>query len=232
VAQADGARGCSELLVTPLRHFRQDLLIELHHQTAENHQPLSNAQFHEFLFDNLGAPHMGPVRIQDVYCNEVYDIPSNYRSIQDTINIEHSWPQSHFSGRYARATQKADLHHLFIANAHVNSSRSSHDFGVVVHRTATLDCGDSKLGYDQSGKMVFEPPNAHKGALARAMFYFAVRYEMPLSSRQEFVLRKWNRDFPVTEAEKRRNDRIERLQGNRNPFVDDSSLVNQIERFN
>ncbi|PIU18520.1 MAG: hypothetical protein COT18_10355, partial [Elusimicrobia bacterium CG08_land_8_20_14_0_20_59_10] len=42
------------------------------------------------------------------------------------------------------------------------------------------------------------------------------------------TLMKWNYSDPPDAAETRRNAAIERLQGNRNPFIDDYTLVDRI----
>ncbi|MGP3427009.1 endonuclease [Escherichia coli] len=38
----------------------------------------------------------------------------------------------------------------------------------------------------------------------------------------------WNDKFAVTAFEKRRNDRVQELQGNRNPFIDHPEFVDGI----
>lgn len=42
------------------------------------------------------------------------------------------------------------------------------------------------------------------------------------------TLVEWNEAFPVTDFEKRCNDRVEELQGNRNPFIDHPEFVDAI----
>ncbi len=42
------------------------------------------------------------------------------------------------------------------------------------------------------------------------------------------TLVKWNEEFAVTDFEKRRNDRVKELQGNRNPFIDHPEFVEAI----
>ena len=39
------------------------------------------------------------------------------------------------------------------------------------------------------------------------------------------LLTAWHCADPVDEAEKVRNDRIEKIQGNRNPFIDNPGLI-------
>ena len=82
-----------------------------------------------------------------------------------------------------------------------------------------------------TGEYGFEPPVEHKGNVARALFYFAVRYDMRIAAHEEFFLRQWNVIDPVDDEEIARNNEIERLQGNRNPFIDDAALVELIEDF-
>jgi hypothetical protein len=42
------------------------------------------------------------------------------------------------------------------------------------------------------------------------------------------ILKQWNELDPPSEVEKLRNDTVEKIQGNRNPFVDYPKLVNNL----
>ena len=48
---------------------------------------------------------------------------------------------------------------------------------------------------------------------------------------EEVFLKQWHRDDPVDQDEIRRNEKIYQIQGNRNPFIDDPELVDQIDNF-
>ncbi len=154
-------------------------------------------------------------------------------SVGSGVNCEHTWPQS----RGADGDAKSDIHHLFPTNPGVNSSRSNLPFGIVVE-VASIFCNSdntycSKRGQNANGVTVFEPANQHKGDLARAMFYFAVRYENPTDfiNNQQEVLKQWNILDPVDQKEINRNNAIEQIQNNRNPFVDCPQLINQLGNF-
>ena len=77
----------------------------------------------------------------------------------------------------------------------------------------------------------FEPPNVHKGVVARAMFYVAVTYGLNIDSREEATLRQWHREFPVSSQERRRARKIREIQGIAILFIDDPSLVDRISDF-
>jgi len=148
------------------------------------------------------------------------------------INAEHTWPQSRFTGKYSTALQKSDLHHLFPTDSQMNSIRGNGWFGEVVKDTQTLKCKNVRYGKtDKGGEDVFEPPQEHRGNVARALFYFSTRYDLPIDARLEQVLRKWNNDDPVDDEERDRNEKIAKLQGNRNPFVDYPELADKISDF-
>lgn len=179
--------------------------------------------------------------VKDVYCdhNAMSDsfgergkpgpgiVPDN-----TVINAEHTWPQSRFTGKYPTSFQKSDLHHLFPTDSQMNSIRGNNWFGEVVKDTQTLKCKNVRFGKpDGGGQDVFEPPREHRGNVARALFYFSTRYDMPIDPRQEAVLRKWNNDDPVDDEERDRNDKIAKLQGNRNPFIDYPELADKIHDF-
>ena len=63
------------------------------------------------------------------------------------------------------------------------------------------------------------------------MFYFSTVYEMPIDEKQEATLRKWHKEDPVDANEIARNDAIEALQHNRNPYIDHPEYVDKIKDF-
>lgn len=167
--------------------------------------------------------------IKEVYCNREQLIPID----ENNINCEHTWPQSKFNRAFNNELQKSDMHHLFPTDMKANSVRGNFDFAEVVSNINLKNCDASKSGASVTagGKTFFEPPSEHKGNVARALFYFSVRYKMALSNDQQTFLRKWNEQDPVDDAEMSRNDGIEKLQGNRNPFIDFPNLAQDISKF-
>lgn len=142
------------------------------------------------------------------------------------MNTEHTWPQS----LGAEGVAKSDLYHLYPTNDTANSIRGNLPFGVVVSGQ-NWSVGGSKRGYNSSGTLVFEPRDIHKGDVARAMFYFCIRYDNPSApffNNQEQVLRTWHNTDTVSLKETNRNNAIEALQDNRNPFVDHPEFIERI----
>lgn len=168
--------------------------------------------------------------VWDRYCQRGFPIHAGEMPSPNELNIEHTWPQSRFNSRYA-SQSKSDLHHLFPTDSMANGLRGHMEFGTVVKSTKSMPCPGIKVGYNAHNEIVFEGPVAHRGDMARAIFYFAVRYEMHLSADEEATLRAWHAEDPVSEQEMERNDKIEQIQGNRNPFIDHPEYVDQIARF-
>lgn len=176
----------------------------------------------------------GQYGVKDIYCQKIRwanDFASDSRPAPGVIptdkvvNAEHTWPQSKFSKNFDKETQKSDMHHLFPTDSQMNSDRGNHNFGEVVQDTKKLKCNTARLGKSAQGDLIFEPPTVHKGNVARAMFYFATRYNMLIPSEMETALRKWNKEDPVDEEEAQRNEEIFKLQGTRNPFIDNPELA-------
>jgi len=149
----------------------------------------------------------------------------------DGMNVEHLWPQSFFD---EDLPMKADLHHLRTTFMKPNNMRGTAPFTEVYEGIKYTTGAGAKLGAGG-----FEPPDSVKGDTARAMFYFLMRYydrqirQGGLNYKYFFTsqvetLMKWNYSDPPDAAETRRNAAIERLQGNRNPFIDDYTLVDRI----
>jgi hypothetical protein len=125
----------------------------------------------------------------------------------------------------------SDFHHLFPSNLNsANILRSNNPLAEVVNETSSfLGC---KSGTNANGETVFEPRDVHKGDAARAIMYEAICYNsidgnswaLP-SSQDQMILKQWHFQDPPDNWEIARNDFIDSLQGNRNPFVDSIDYV-------
>jgi deoxyribonuclease I len=211
--------------------------------SCEQHHSLGYDQARMRMFGELYLQTLdnGQYGVKDVYCERIFtDLdfkgkptfgPGKMPSSGNIINTEHTWPQSRFSPKY-KDFEKADLHHLFPTDSQLNSARSSLKFGNVIKEKEPLKCPGGHVGKSaDSNDDVFEVPDSQKGNTARAIFYFATRYQLKLTPAEEATLRGWNIQDPVDAAEFDRNNKIEALQGNRNPYIDFSDLVDRIEKF-
>lgn len=195
----------------------------------------------KILFGELHLEKVGKnYAVRDVYCQHL-SIPSEYKKnppgpgqIPDpaVLNVEHTWPQSKFNGRFDKDQQKSDLHIMYPALANANTSRSNHEFNEVV-TTLSEPCPLSKRGYATNGKseVFFEPPEIHKGNVARAVLYFSIRYQLAVSPEEEASLRAWHHADPPDAFEIERNEKIFAKQKVRNPFIDHPELVDLIADF-
>lgn len=205
--------------------------------TALGYDGARKQMFGKLFLEQIG----GVYAVEDVYCQHAFTDqdfggkpnigPGLIPKDGAVLNTEHTWPQSRFTNRFPKETQKSDLHHLFPTDSKMNSQRGSLHFGQVVEEVEKLKCPKARLGHQSNREIVFEAPSQHRGNVARAIFYFATRYQMKISPMEETELREWNRQDPVDEAEFNRNNEVEKLQGNRNPFVDFPSLVDHIQHF-
>jgi hypothetical protein len=216
----------------------EGLKAELYKLISNHHQAVGYSPAKKFLFGQLHLKKnsAGEYFVEDLYCQKIISTgvgPGNIPD-QNKINTEHTWPQSKFVGGFPNETQKSDLHHLFPTDSKANSTRGNFDFAdVSVNQNLGSDCQASKSGPSviSGGTNFFEPPASHKGNVARAIFYFSVRYKAPINQAEEEVLKKWNELDPVDQEEMDRNNAIEKIQGNRNPFIDFPTLSSDISNF-
>jgi endonuclease I len=155
-------------------------------------------------------------------------------------NREHVWAKSHGDFVDIRPMD-GDAHNLHPGDASVNITRSNYDFDEVPDGTYIEEAD----AYYNSVSESFEPSDLDKGIVARTIFYMAVRYEgtdneMDLEVVDETgtypnpthgklsTLLEWNRNFPPTTFEKRRNERVNQSQNNRNPFIDNPEFADLI----
>lgn len=181
----------------------------------------------------------------DVYCQRyasAKDFPQGQGPgelkipLHEILNAEHTWPQSRFNKNFPKTMQKTDLHHLYPTDNRHNGRRGNFEFATVVTPSKKLrvTCEGNAVGYPKevsSGQVYYEVPDAHKGNVARSLFYFSVRYKISISEVEEKYMRQWHEQDPVDEGDVHRNEAIYQLQGNRNPFIDYPELVDAISDF-
>lgn len=165
---------------------------------------------------------------------------SLYGTGGDYINREHVWAKSHGYFENIRS-MNGDALNLRPADASVNEDRGNKDFDNV-QPNGTQHPEATECWYNVSS---WEPGPATKGQVARILFYMATRYEgdsedidlevvdkintFPLPEHGKLsTLVEWNNTYPPSDFERRRNERIYRIQQNRNPFVDNPEFVNLI----
>lgn len=132
-------------------------------------------------------------------------------AFQGSINREHVWPQSRYKslGKKQHNTPYDDIYNVRPSDSSTNSSRGN----------GLFDYGLNEPEVD-----------SYKGDVARVLLYVATRYKTlslvdntsggDNSMGKLSTLLEWNIIYPVTEAEIRRNNGGQTVQGNRNPYVD------------
>jgi deoxyribonuclease-1 len=159
--------------------------------------------------------------VECVYTGRTATFNTRAGANANSFNCEHTFPQGFFN---QNEPMRSDIHHLFPTDVSANSQRGNDPFGSVSN--ANWSQGGSKSG---GGK--FEPRDMHKGAAARAMMYFVLRYQDYSNFFQghQTILYNWHNSYPPTAAEKQRNSDIAALQNNRNPFVDYPQLMDRMK---
>ncbi|MDP4191880.1 MAG: endonuclease [Bacteroidota bacterium] len=175
--------------------------------------------------------------------NYVYIPPFSWGYFSREHTFCHSWMPTYPS---ETGQEYSDQHHLFPTNQNsANGVRNNHPLGIVVNSTSTY--GGAKFGKNSSGGTVYEPRDSHKGDAARAMLYMCLKYDgvngtwnfnwlnnTRLPSLGEApqdlnTLLQWHKMDPPDKWEVDRNNYIESIQHNRNPFVDHPEYVNYID---
>lgn len=177
--------------------------------------------------------------------NYVYTAPFAWTP----FSREHTWCQSWMPANGTSTPQYSDQHHLFpVHQNNANSRRSNHPLGNV--SAVSYQFGEGKLGTNALGQTVYEPRSIHKGDAARALLYMCVRYDgidglswnfdwlnntklpnltIPEAPQDLTTLIEWHIQDPPDKWEVERNNYIESIQKNRNPFIDHPEWVSLID---
>jgi hypothetical protein len=180
-----------------------------------------------------------------VYSNYEYTYSGTFSWLP--LSREHTYCFSWQPGNPSTSLDEySDQFHLFPTEQdHANGIRANHPLGNVVNVISTFLEG--KFGTDVNGNFVYEPRDQHKGDAARALLYMAVRYDgingydwsfnwlnnVRLPSLGEApqnvsTLLEWHKQDPPDKWEVNRNNYVQSVQLNRNPFVDHPEYVNYI----
>lgn len=209
------------------------------HEVVKGHTVIPYAQLHAPLA-RLHEDPANPANVILLYSAD--SAPKGTDFISAAWNREHAWPRSR-GNTDQQGADDSDLHYIWPCYDAVNSTRGNLYFDV----SDRADPGFRSPGHALAPRTTmdsdsWEPPAGQRGALARCIFYVAVRYdgEEPFTSDMELVsyapsgarfgnvntLLRWHAEEPVTDAERRRNDLIfSDYQRNRNPFIDHPEWV-------
>ncbi|MBZ0200902.1 MAG: endonuclease, partial [Ignavibacteriaceae bacterium] len=163
------------------------------------------------------------------------------------LSREHTWCYSWMPAYPSTSVNEySDQHHLFPTHQNnANGRRSNHPLGVVT--TVSYQFLDGKVGTNTAGQTVYEPRDEQKGDAARALLYMALKYDdvsgyawdfnwlnnvrlpaLSEASQDLDMLLQWC-VFDLPDAwEIGRNDYIQTIQKNRNPFIDHPEYINYI----
>lgn len=165
-----------------------------------------------------------------IYCQK------SFRNRGNELNAEHIMPVSWMLQKVACDSRQScddarfqamqtDLHNLYPSEKTLNTARGNRPFGEV--EGEAREFGECDFEIDKENNRL-EPPSASRGNIARAMIYMEQVYGIKIFKRQRQMLIDWHFADPPDAAEKQRNDRIEAIQGNRNPLIDNPALMEQL----
>ena len=111
---------------------------------------------------------------------------------------------------------ESDMHNLQPAVGEVNGDRANFMYSQWNGGEGQYGQCDMKVDFKEK---LAEPPSRARGSIARTYFYMRDRYDLNLSRQQTQLFNAWDKQYPVTEWECQRDERIARVQGNHNPYV-------------
>ena len=185
-----------------------------------------------------------------IYSDLAHDLPSGVDPSQwiyesgtevNSMNLEHGWPQA--KGASEGKPGNRNMHHLFPSRTAINGDRGDLPFGEIADNTTqkwyhmgieTSMKPTSNIDvYSEFKTGLFEPREAVKGDIARAMFYFwtiyrddAVQADPLFFDLMKDNLCLWHEEDPADSFEVLRTQRIASYQdGKENPFIIDCSLA-------
>lgn len=186
------------------------------------------------------------------YRSGTYRYPSgesgDYEESTSVYNREHSLVKSYWGHNNSSSTaQFTDIVHVIPTNGYVNTERGTMPYGETLSPTQIFGNGTRIGPSSLSGTSVnvFEPIDEYKGDIARIYFYMLTCYNTVnmtknnnarvvfsygsghgrFTTYSKDLFMQWSRQDPISDKERNRNNGIQSIQGNRNPFVDLPNLA-------
>lgn len=217
----------------------EDLVLGLRNIITNTHTNLTSYEEAKFILNKADKTLYDNDLVVGIYyrqsVNATWDSTSWHR--------EHVWPNSKLGKTNVEANdrdQATDLHNLRAINPSTNSSRSNRYF--------TNSTFNSPIGHT-IGSDAYYPGDEDIGDVARILMYMALRYDfLKLTNNQSLlilgdytmettfmgelnVLYNWHLKDPVDAFEISRNEVIYTNQGNRNPFIDQPELFEEVYEY-
>ncbi len=199
-------------------------------------------------------PGSGSNTVMEFYTH--IDISNSKWDVSGGWNREHVWAKSLSGGLWETSGGGSDLHHIRPAEKDLNNHRSSKKYGEVGSGGKEEYTSVSNVLGGHSNSNTFEPLDNAKGDVARIVMYVYTHYnsysyvggttngsggsgffgqlkftQIITASSEDAakkLLLEWNNLDPVDEIERVRNEEVYKIQGNRNPFIDNSSYADAI----
>jgi deoxyribonuclease-1 len=112
---------------------------------------------------------------------------------------------------------QADLHNLVPAIGELNADRSNFRYSLIENEPRFYGKNvDFEVDFK---KRVAEPKPSIRGDIARIYFYFEKEYDLKISNKDKKLFEVWNRIDPVDKWELEKNEKVYKIQKNRNEFV-------------
>jgi len=110
---------------------------------------------------------------------------------------------------------QSDMYNLYPAIGAVNAMRSNYNFVMSNSEASSFGSCAMKIASRKA-----EPPVNARGMIARSYLYMDLSYQKySMSKQQSQLMNAWNKQFPVTQWECERAERIASLQGNKNAIL-------------
>jgi len=179
--------------------------------------------------------------LTDVHCGIRFKVDLNdTKRPTDWLSMEHAYAADWMADRFGCANRtdcrahpnpksrarfnhaEGDLHNLWPAITNLNSARGKRLFGEIAGaETREIDVHGKTFARDfQPEGNYVEPRRIVRGNFARSIFYMCAEYGFPVDPGMMKTLKAWNRDDPPTNAEKARAEKIFKIQGTRNHFIE------------
>lgn len=170
------------------------------------------------------------------------DIPliDIYGDNTQILNVEHIFPQHLFKHDPQKMMMRSDLHHLYLCTSKLNTYRQNYKYvesscankfdnikvldmkGNIIDNENDIFTKRGYLMISSKRRKIFIPSANSRGKIARALSYFAIKYDYVEALEDIIDLRtmlEWNLKDPVDNDEFLKNIIAYKYQKNLNPFV-------------